>query len=274
MAVLGEDGPADGLVLPRRSALRWVAGAAVVVGGSSLLEACGTKPITVPGAVATKGGSSVTVSSANPKSASTMVASTANGVNLVATGTSINGTADDFSYYFVQASGKGTWSCQIAVQPHASGDGGYGQAGIVARASGAPGSPEIAVLSTTGNGVILRWRDTLNGAMNQWPTPIAIGANAPTTAGGTPQLWLQLSMTSPGVFAPSYSQDGKTWANEGVNRTMSFGTSTFLIGLAACAHAGTDVVDQFTNLSGFKGQFYYLDVNPANTTSTSKSSSS
>ena len=272
MAVLGEDGPGTGLVLPRRKALGMVMSAAAVAAGGTVLAACGApatsnKPLTIPGAVATTGGSSLTSSTANPKTASTMVAATSSGVNLVASGTDINNTADSFTYYFVQNSGAGTWSCKVNKQPTVSGDGGYALAGLLARADGTPGAAEIGLFSTDGQGVLLRWRDAAGQAMNQWPSPIAVGVTAP--------IWLQLTLAkSTNVFGVSYSTDGKTWANEGITRSMSFASNTFLVGLAACAHSATAyAVDQFTDIQGFgTKKFYYLDVAPTSTSSAKTSS--
>lgn len=278
MAALGERDPGTGLVLPRRKALGMVMGAAAVAAGGAVLSACGgvagttsNKSLTIPGAVQTSGGSSLSSSTANPKSASTMVAATASGVNLVASGAHINGTADNFTYYFTQTSGPGTWSCKVKSQPQVSGDGGYALAGLVARADGTAGAPEIALLCTDAQGVILRWRDTAGGTMNQWPEPVAIGVKAP--------VWLQMSLAKGSdAIGVAYSMNGTSWSNEGIKRSMSFAQGTFLMGLAACAHAaGAYAVDEFTHLQGFGNKkFYYLEIAPSSsaTSSTKKSGTS
>lgn len=264
--MLGENGRQAGLIVPRRKALGMVMGAAAVAAGGTLLSACGG--ITIPGAVETSGGSTLTSSTANPKTASTMVAATSAGVNLVASGTDINNMADDFTYYFVQNRGPGTWSCKVNRQPAVPGDGGYALAGLLARADGTPDCAEIGLFCTDGQGVILRWRDAAGQQMNQWPRPIALGVAAP--------IYLQMSLArGTNAFSVSYSTNGTAWAEEGISTSMSFAGDTFLIGLAACAHSATGyAVDQFTDIQGFgKKKFYYLDVAATSPSSSAKTPS-
>jgi regulation of enolase protein 1 (concanavalin A-like superfamily) len=245
--------------LGRRGVLRLAAGAALVAAGSAALAACGTP---VPGAVATTGGATIDAATAQETKADTMVSAKNGTISLVARGKGIGtGKADDFTYYFMTAKADGTWSCQIQKQGSDSSDKGKAQAGIMARVSGDPGSPFVGVFLTDGNGVQFLWRQNQGDAAESWPMAIAIGVNAP--------LWLQLKKSG-NSWTVAYSQDGKTWANP-TTTTINFPSGNFLVGLAAAAASSTQQVDVFSNLSqGFKPS-YYLDVNPANASSSSSS---
>ena len=236
-----------------------MAGTAVVAAGSVALAACGGAA--VPGAVHTTGGASVDVASAKETDAKTMVSNQSGTVKLVARGKDIWNKADDFTYYFQEATGDGTWSCRVNQQGSDASDKKSALAGIVARASGDPGAPMVGVLLTDGNGVEFRWRKTQGDAAESWPMAIAIGVAAP--------LWLQLKKAGD-TWTVAYSTDGKAWSNPTPYQVAFSGTS-YLVGLAACAHSGTDQVDVFDNLStNFKPNMY-LDLNPANaSSSTSK----
>ncbi len=242
----------------RRGAIRLLAGTAAVAAGSVALAACGG--VAVPGAVHTTGGATVDASTAKETDAQSMVSNQGGTIKLVARGTDIWSAADNFTYYFQEATGDGTWSCQVNAQGSDPTDKGNALAGILARDSGDPGAPEVAVLLTDGNGVTFRWRKNQGEAAESWPMAIAIGVTAP--------LWLQLSKKGDN-WTVAYSSDGKTWENQ-TSMQVSFSNTTYLVGLAACSHSTKQQVDVFNNLSqGFKPSMY-LDVNPANATSSSK----
>lgn len=243
--------------LGRRGAIRLMAGTAVVATGSVALAACGGAA--VPGAVRTMGGATVDAATAKEATAASMVSNQGGTIKLVSRGTDIWTTKDNFTYYFQEATGDGKWSCRVNQQGSDKTDKGNALAGILARASGDPGSPEVAVLLTDGNGVTFRWRKNQGDAAESWPMAIAIGVTAP--------LWVQLQKQG-STWTVSYSSDGKTWENP-TPYAVSFPGTSFLVGLAACAHSGTPNVDVFDNLStGFKPTMY-LDINPANATSSS-----
>lgn len=245
--------------LGRRGAIRLMAGTAAVAAGSVALAACGGAA--VPGAVHTMGGGTVDATAAKETNAQSMVSNQNGTISLVARGKDIFKAGDDFTYYFQQATGDGKWSCQINKQGSDSSDKGNALAGIVARASGDPGAPEVAVLLTDGNGVTFRWRKNQGDQAESWPMAIAIGVTAP--------LWLQLQKQGD-TWTVSYSTDGKSWQNP-TTYQVAFPSQTYLIGLAACSHSSKQAVDVFTNLSqGFKPSMY-LDINPANASSSSSS---
>ena len=240
--------------LGRRGAVRLLAGGAVLVAGSTVLSACGPS---VPGAVATNGGASVSVASAVETNAKTMVSNQNGAISLVARGTSVGtATTDNSTYYFATEKKDGTWSCQVKAQ---GGTAPNALAGIMARNDGTPGAAFAGVFITpTTNGVVFRWRTADAQAGQAWPMAIAIGVTAP--------IWLQLQKAGDN-FTCAYSQDGKTWNNQ-TSVQVSFTNPSWLVGLAACAANPTMQVDQFTNCVGFKPNAY-LDINPANLTSSS-----
>jgi regulation of enolase protein 1 (concanavalin A-like superfamily) len=241
--------------LGRRGALRLAAGTALLAAGSAALAACGAP---VPGAVATNGGATVDASTAQETKAATMVSAKGGVISLVARGKAIGtGTSDDFTYYMMQATTDGTWSCQVQKQGSSSPK---AQAGIMARVNQSPGSQFVGVFLTPTSGVEFQWRDPANSAGSSWPMAIAIGVSAP--------LWLQLKKSGTS-WTVAYSQDGKTWANP-TTTTINFPAGPFLVGLAACADSpSSQAVDVFSNLStGFKPQ-YYLDINPSLASSSS-----
>ena len=87
-----------------------------------------------------------------------------------------------------------------------------------------PRTPAIAV--TPGSGVSFQWRDTTNAA----------SANSQTTGLVAP-YWVRITRTG-NVFKAERSADGKTWLQQGVDTTVTMGTSVY-IGLAVTSHDAT-----------------------------------
>lgn len=249
-------------VLGRRGVIRMVAATAALGVGSVALAACGAS---VPGSVAVTGSGAITAANGKTSVPASMVSVSGGNYTLVAQGKDIWNKQDECTYYFATATQDGTYSCQVKSQEVEKGDGGNGKAGLMARQSGDAGSPMVAVLITTGNGVAFQWRKTYMDAEESWPMAIAIGVNAP--------IWLQLKKAGDN-WTVAYSTDGKTWNNQ-TSMQVPFSGTSYLIGLAASAHSvSLQELDVFTDLtpSTFKPT-RYLDVSASNKTANSSSSS-
>lgn len=248
--------------LGRRGAIRMVAGAAALGVGSVALAACG---VSVPGATAVSGAGTLNAASAQPSNAQSMVSISGGTYSLVAQAGAVNSGAkeDACTYLFAAETVDGSYTCQVKTQPAAGSDGGWGEAGLMARQSGDAGSPMVAVFATTGQGVQFMWRDTYQAPTAVWPMAIAIGVAAP----------IYLKLTKAGSnWTVSYSTDGKTYNNQ-TSMQINFSGTSYLIGLAASTHSSSQGVDVFSDLTGWKNPpKMYLDINQSNTKANSSSS--
>ena len=236
----------------RREAVRWLGGAATALGAAAL-AGCGA----VPGAYQGPGTAAVNLATAVPAHPASMFSDDSGAYTLVARGAGLNvgpsGHADDFSYYFAETRGDGTWSCDVQSLGAPSGNQ-AALAGLMARSSAAPSATNVAVLLTIGQGVLFQWRPQAGQPEVQYPIPIAIGVSAP--------IWVRLSVSGT-VWGAWYSLDGRRWVN-GTHTQMPFDTSRpYLIGLAASSHdSSQETVAVFRDLRGFRPN-QYMAITPA-----------
>lgn len=242
MAASGPQGAA-GARVGRRAMLRCLGGAAACLAGATL-AACGMPA--VPGAYAGPGTTAVNLATANPAHPASMFSDDAGVYTLVARGAGLDvgplGNQDDFSYYFAETRGDGTWSCYIqsmgtpAPQQAA-------MAGIMARASAGPSAANVGVLLTAGQGVLFEWRLGEGQPEMQFPIPIAIGVSAP--------IWIRLSVSGD-TWSSWYSLDGRHWINRTHTQVPLDTSRPYLIGLVAASHDPTrEAVDVFRDVQGF-----------------------
>jgi len=258
--------------LSRRSAVRMLAGAATVAAGSAILASCGASPAAsgtqAGGAAAGSASTAAAAPGALAVSAGTGGASkdwfnvVGNQIAVVFRGDDMWGTADTFTYLNQKAAGAGTWSVFVSAQDNTNS---WAKAGIMARSSLDPTSADVIACVTPGNGTNLQYRETTGDNEGTTNTDYQV-----YDAGATAPLWVKLSTDGNGNWTAWDSPDGKTWGNmtTGAQDPVVLG-STYLIGLAACAHDNTQHgVATFSGLSGFKTNTFSCDLVGTNDTMT------
>ncbi len=133
-------------------------------------------------------------------------------------------TSDQFHYDWQSLAGDGTLSAEVVSQQHTDN---WAKAGVMLRASTAPGAPFYAVYVTPGNGITVQYRATA-GALAQQQATIP----------GSPPVYLRVGRNGT-TFNAYTSSDGITWsaiAGSAVN--IAGLTGTLLAGLAVTAHNG------------------------------------
>ena len=238
--------PARGVT--RRSLLVAAAAGACAVGMGGL-AGCGVAA--VPGAYLGRGSVRVDPGTATPAEPATMFSVESGRIALAARGAGVGGSAggaaDDGSFFFQEIRGDGAWICRIAAQPALREDGGWGMAGLMARASGAPGAANAAVLCTTGNGVVFQWRPAAGQPEAQWPMAIAIGVGAPVS--------VRLARAG-NLFTVSYALSGSHFVNPESTSVVfdpSGADGPYLVGLFATSHDTHHMtLDLFTDVQGFR----------------------
>jgi hypothetical protein len=143
-----------------------------------------------------------------------------NGLDLIAGGRDIGGTADQcvFTYQIV------TGDFDVSVRLEALGNTDlWAKAGLMLRETAEPGSPDVGVFATpTMSGCLFQSRTTAGGNTGS-------GGNAPVSY---PYTWLRLQRL--GDVVTGYAGfDGQSWSALG---TASAGTNLTLLGVAATSH--------------------------------------
>jgi fibronectin type 3 domain-containing protein len=156
--------------------------------------------------------------------------------DVTAGGPAIYNTADGFRFVYLQQSGNFDIKVRIASLSFA---GGIDQAGLMARASLDPSSPEVSVTASPGQGYRFKYRNTQAGATTSL-----------TTSGATnyPNVWLRLTRVG-NVLTGYFSPDGSNWTSAG-SISLAFNDPLYL-GLAAAANVATSTINvQFRSFQG------------------------
>jgi RHS repeat-associated protein len=156
-------------------------------------------------------------------------------ITLVAGGTDIWGTSDQFRYAYGKMTGNGTIVARVTGQTNTNA---WAKAGLMFRESLSADARNAAVLLSPSNGVTFQRRAT------------AAAATVNTvTAGITGPVWLKLSRVGTSITA-SRSADGFTWTVVGTD-TVAFPATPIYVGLAATSHnAAALSTVTFTNVAG------------------------
>lgn len=118
----------------------------------------------------------------------------------------------------------------------------FTKAGLMLRSDGSPGSAQVSVLATPGNGVMFEWCAVAGNAsvsVKDSTVPIPTASNP---------VWLQLIRIG-NSFSAFYSLNGSAWVQVGTAQTVSL-SPTPLAGLAITSHnTGKLATATFTNTS-------------------------
>jgi len=158
-----------------------------------------------------------------------------------ANGDDIWNAADAFRFTYVEFEGDFTITARVDSLEATNA---WAKAGVMARASTAPGSPYAFMLATPevgGNGVDFQWRATAGaGAANV--------ANGQTGGGSfTSPVYLRLARLG-NLFTGYWSQDGVAWTRHQTSQTIAM-DAKILVGLAVTSHAaGTITTAEFAEV--------------------------
>lgn len=156
--------------------------------------------------------------------------------DLLAGGTDMWGSDDEFHYTAEHLTGDGTVTAQITSQQDTDP---WAKAGLMLRASTSPAAPYFAILSTGGNGTVIQYRTTQGGDTTQL-TGVTSGAP------------IYVRLTRAGTTYTAYtSADGMTWTEfPGASISIPALSGTLYAGMAATSHSqfgtGTTVFSNFT----------------------------
>ena len=169
--------------------------------------------------------SSTDINATQPGSTSVLV----DGVDydVLAGGSAVYGTADGFRYVYKQVSGDFDVKVRIASMTV---DGAIDQAGIMARATLDPSSPDVYVSASPSEGYRFKYRPTQGGSTS------AITLLTPMTY---PDVWVRLQRSG-NNFVGYYSTDGVTWTQ--VSSTPLAMNDPVYLGLATAANAATGTI--------------------------------
>jgi hypothetical protein len=139
-------------------------------------------------------------------------------------GADIGGTSDAFRYVYQTLTGDGTLLARVAGQDYTSDS---AKAGVMIRASLAPGDPEALMAVTPGNGVAFEYRTAGGGDSTLWGTP-----------GPTAPVYVAISRAG-NTLTGSYSTDGVNWVQQG-SVDIALGPTVY-VGLAVTSDDPTTV---------------------------------
>lgn len=143
---------------------------------------------------------------------------------VVAGGTDIYGTADQFHYNSQTLAGNGALSLRVVSQTNSSA---WAKAGAMIRQNNTAGSPYYFAFVTPGNGINIQYRTQQGG-----------GAQSSVSLTGTAPAYLAVTRTGT-TFTAYTSTDGTTWtAVAGSTVTINM-TGSVLAGMAATSHNAT-----------------------------------
>jgi len=153
---------------------------------------------------------------------------------LLAGGTDIWGSADEFQFTSRSFNGDGSMSARVI----AAGDSdASAKAGVMIRESDQPGSPYAYVFVTPSNGIFFQYR-LANGA---------VAASSAGSSGAAPR-WVRVQRVG-NQFRGYHSTDGLNWIQIGSAQTMAMEPAA-MAGLAATAHrAGIVNESSYANLA-------------------------
>ena len=153
-------------------------------------------------------------------------------------GSDIFNSADCFRYVYVNASGD----CDVMAQVTALGNTDpLARAGVMLRETLDPGAPNVALVATTGNGVIFQCRTNTGGStgvLGSSPTPLP--------------AWLRL-IRSGSLFAGFVSTNGTTWTQVGPMQNFAMAPDIYA-GLPVTSHNSNSLTTAtFTNVAALSG---------------------
>jgi len=141
--------------------------------------------------------------------------------SIVAGGTDITGTSDQFHFVWRTLAGDGSLSARVATQSNSSSN---AKAGVMLRVSTDPASPNYAVVVSPGAGIKVQERSVQGGQTTKLANPT-----------GTAPAYLRVSRSG-NTFTAYSSADGVTWTLiPGSTYTMAL-PPTVLAGLAVTSH--------------------------------------
>jgi fibronectin type 3 domain-containing protein len=156
--------------------------------------------------------------------------------DVTAGGPAIYNTADGFRFLYLQQSGDFDVKVRVASISFA---GGIDQAGLMARSSLDPSSPEVSVTASPGQGYRFKYRTSQAGATTSLTTAAATSY---------PNVWLRLQRVG-NVLTGYFSPDGANWTSAG-SIGVAFSDPLYL-GLAAAANVTTSTINvQFRSFQG------------------------
>lgn len=149
-------------------------------------------------------------------------------------GSDIWGNADEFHYTYQSGTNDAQIVARVTGMMNTSP---WAKAGVMIRASVAPGAQHVVLVLTPGNGLAFQWRSTTDGPSSYID---AGAASAP--------VWVKL-VKSGNTFTGYRSADGVNWIQVGsVNIAMP--GATFLVGLAVTSdNDGTVCLANFDNVT-------------------------
>jgi hypothetical protein len=168
---------------------------------------------------------------------------------MTASGTDIEGTADEFHFAYKTLTGAGSI---VAKVQSVSNTNVWAKAGVMIRETLDPGSKQAMMVVTPGSGISFQRRvETDNTTSNT------------TTAGIVAPYWVKIERDLAGNFTASSSANGSTWTMQGVFENISMGINTY-IGLALTSHdAALTCQAVFTNVTttgNVTGQWTSQDI--------------
>jgi hypothetical protein len=168
---------------------------------------------------------------------------------MIATGTDIWSTADEFHFAYKEATGAVTIIAKVESVENMDS---WAKAGVMIRDTLEPDSVNVALLVTPGNGVRFQFR---NNTGNITDRTFAEGITAPQ--------WVKLERTVGGLVRASYSADGSAWTQVGMG-AISMKMPVYM-GLALTSHEAELTCEaKFSNVSitgtGVGAQWTDLDI--------------
>ncbi len=142
--------------------------------------------------------------------------------NVQGSGTDIWSTADSFQYAYQPLTGDGQIFARVDSQ---SGTNAWAKAGVMIRETLDPGSPNVLLSLTPGNGLSFQWRSAAAQISNYRAGPAV-----------TAPYWVKL-VRAGDVITGYASPDGQTWTQ--VNNVTLPMTASVYIGLAVVSHDNT-----------------------------------
>jgi regulation of enolase protein 1 (concanavalin A-like superfamily) len=168
---------------------------------------------------------------------------------MIASGTDIWSTADEFHFAYKEATGAVTVIAKVESVENMDL---WAKAGVMIRDTLEPDSVNAALLITPGNGVRFQFRRTTGGITDR---NFVEGITAPQ--------WVKLERTVGGLVRASHSADGSAWTQVGMSAiTMNM---PLYIGLALTSHEAKLTCEaKFSNVSitgtGVGAQWTDLDI--------------
>jgi regulation of enolase protein 1 (concanavalin A-like superfamily) len=158
-----------------------------------------------------------------------------NAYTVSGSGADIWNNADQFRFAYKSLSGNGSITARVDSVANTNG---WAKAGVMIRETLDAGSKHAMIVVTPSNSVSFQHRDTAAGA----------SANTDVPGGLTAPYWVRITRTG-NILKAEYSPDGKTWAQDGTDLTLTMAANVY-IGLAVTSHDATlTTTAEFSNVS-------------------------